>query len=135
MTSRSSVILKNLFLRSTPNAYTFLVYTYNRKFQIIVPPLSFCSQRIIAPPGHTDRSRLSVMVQHLCHIHWGFVIKGKVFVPPPRVSYVKHYGYLSTYMCMYINTLILQMSLHPCVCAYVFRGHECDSVPRSFSEC
>ena len=43
------------------------------------------TQRIVAPPGHTQRSRLSIMAQHLCHVHWGFTIPGSVFTPPPQV--------------------------------------------------
>ena len=42
-------------------------------------------QRITAPPSDSQRSRLSIMAQHLCHIQKGFIIKGQTFVPPPKV--------------------------------------------------
>ena len=53
-------------------------------------------QRIVAPPGHTQRSRLSVMTQNLCHVHWGFTIPGSVFTPAPKVGalYNGHQSYL-----------------------------------------
>ena len=47
-----------------------------------------CSlQRIVAPHGHRQRSRLSVMVQHLCGVKWGHTLPGSVFVPQPDVSH------------------------------------------------
>ena len=39
-------------------------------------------ERIVAPPGHTQRSRLT---QNLCHVHWGFTVPGSVFTPSPNV--------------------------------------------------
>jgi dimethyladenosine transferase 1 len=46
------------------------------------------AERIVAPPGHTQRSRLSIMTQNLCHVHWGFTIPGSVFTPSPKVDAV-----------------------------------------------
>ncbi|XP_064405368.1 dimethyladenosine transferase 1, mitochondrial-like isoform X2 [Halichondria panicea] len=46
------------------------------------------AERIMAPPNDPQRSRLSVMTQHLCHVKWGFKIRGKAFTPPPKVDAV-----------------------------------------------
>ena len=45
-------------------------------------------QRIVAPPGSPQRSRLSIMAQHLCNIQWGFKIRGSSFIPPPKVVFL-----------------------------------------------
>ena len=50
-----------------------------------IPSMWFIMQRITAPPSDSERSRLSIMAQHLCHIQKGFIIKGQTFVPPPKV--------------------------------------------------
>jgi dimethyladenosine transferase 1 len=44
------------------------------------------AQRITAPPGHQQRSRLSAMVQHLCGVKWGCTLPSSVFVPRPEVD-------------------------------------------------
>lgn len=42
-------------------------------------------QRIIAPPNDTQRSRLSIMVQHLCDVKWILTLQSAAFVPRPKV--------------------------------------------------
>ena len=42
-------------------------------------------QRITAPPSHTQRSRLSIMVQTFCHAKWCFTLHSAAFVPRPKV--------------------------------------------------
>lgn len=46
------------------------------------------AERIMAAPGDPQRSRLSVMAQHLCRVQWGFKLRGAAFVPPPKVDAV-----------------------------------------------
>ncbi len=43
-------------------------------------------QRIVADVSDSQRSRPSIMAQHLCDIKWGFVIGSKCFVPKPKVG-------------------------------------------------
>jgi len=54
-------------------------------------PLTLCfqqevAQRMIAPPGNTCRSRLSVMCQNWAKVQHNFVIPGGAFVPKPEVN-------------------------------------------------
>ncbi|XP_045106098.1 dimethyladenosine transferase 1, mitochondrial-like [Portunus trituberculatus] len=44
------------------------------------------AQRMAAPPGHHQRSRLSLMCQNWCHVRHCFTIPGRAFVPPPDVD-------------------------------------------------
>jgi dimethyladenosine transferase 1 len=44
------------------------------------------AERITAPPNHPQRSRLSIMAQHLCDIKWAFDLPSSVFVPQPKVD-------------------------------------------------
>lgn len=44
------------------------------------------AQRICAPHGTKLYSRLSVVSQNLCHVQNCFVVKGKSFIPPPKVD-------------------------------------------------
>ncbi|KAF6116564.1 transcription factor B1, mitochondrial [Phyllostomus discolor] len=43
-------------------------------------------QRLTASTGSRQRSRLSVMAQHLCHVRHLFTIPGRAFVPKPQVD-------------------------------------------------
>ncbi|NXX22026.1 TFB1M transferase, partial [Podargus strigoides] len=45
------------------------------------------AERLTANPGGKQRSRLSVMSQHLCTVENCFVIPGQAFVPKPEVSF------------------------------------------------
>ena len=44
-------------------------------------------QRIMAAPDHPQRSRLSIMAQHLCDVKLCFNMPGAVFVPRPKVRH------------------------------------------------
>ncbi|KAH9420795.1 mitochondrial transcription factor B1 [Dermatophagoides pteronyssinus] len=44
------------------------------------------AERMIAPVMDHQRSRLSIMCQHLCNVKIRFTIKGKSFVPAPNVD-------------------------------------------------
>ncbi|XP_032782132.1 mitochondrial dimethyladenosine transferase 1 [Daphnia magna] len=44
------------------------------------------AERMVAPIGTSERCRLSVMVQHLCHVQHKFTIPGRAFVPKPNVD-------------------------------------------------
>jgi len=61
------------------------VWTYGR-----VPlTLTFqkeVAERIVAPIGSSERCRLSIMCQHLCHVQHKFTIPGRAFVPKPDVD-------------------------------------------------
>ncbi|NWX24904.1 TFB1M transferase, partial [Aegotheles bennettii] len=45
------------------------------------------AERLTANPGGKQRSRLSIMSQHLCDVENCFVIPGQAFVPKPEVSF------------------------------------------------
>jgi len=44
------------------------------------------AQRMVAPIGASNRCRLSVMCQSLCHVQHKFTIPGRAFVPKPDVD-------------------------------------------------
>lgn len=44
------------------------------------------AERMVAPVGHKQRCRLSVMCQFWCNIDYKFTIPGKAFVPKPDVD-------------------------------------------------
>lgn len=44
------------------------------------------AQRMVASPSNMQRSRLSIMCQNWCEVHFKFVIPGKVFIPKPEVN-------------------------------------------------
>ncbi|KAF6116561.1 transcription factor B1, mitochondrial [Phyllostomus discolor] len=44
------------------------------------------AERLTASTGSRQRSRLSVMAQHLCHVRHLFTIPGRAFVPKPQVD-------------------------------------------------
>lgn len=44
------------------------------------------AERMVAPVMDYQRTRLSIMCQHLCDVKMKFTIKGKYFVPPPKVD-------------------------------------------------
>ncbi|OWK55141.1 Dimethyladenosine transferase 1, mitochondrial [Lonchura striata] len=43
-------------------------------------------ERLTANPGSSQRSRLSIMAQHLCTVENCFIIPGQAFVPKPEVD-------------------------------------------------
>lgn len=43
------------------------------------------AERMVAPPNHAQRCRLSLMCQNWCHVKHCFTIPGHAFVPPPDV--------------------------------------------------
>lgn len=43
-------------------------------------------QRMVAPPGHSQRCRLSIMAQNWCQVTHKFTIPGRAFVPKPDVD-------------------------------------------------
>ncbi|KAG8583357.1 hypothetical protein GDO81_008383, partial [Engystomops pustulosus] len=43
-------------------------------------------QRMVAPTGGRQRSRLSIMTQYLCNVKHCFSIPGRAFVPKPEVD-------------------------------------------------
>ncbi|KAG0377838.1 Dimethyladenosine transferase 1, mitochondrial [Mortierella sp. AD032] len=44
------------------------------------------AERIVAPPNHPQRSRLSVMAQALCDVKLAYKLPAGVFVPKPKVD-------------------------------------------------
>ncbi|XP_072178471.1 dimethyladenosine transferase 1, mitochondrial-like isoform X1 [Diadema setosum] len=44
------------------------------------------AERLTAPPGDEQRSRLSIIAQHLCEVKHCFTIPGTAFVPKPKVD-------------------------------------------------
>ncbi|XP_056423029.1 dimethyladenosine transferase 1, mitochondrial [Hyla sarda] len=44
------------------------------------------AERMTAPPGSKQRSRLSIMTQYLCQVKHCFTIPGRAFVPKPEVD-------------------------------------------------
>lgn len=44
------------------------------------------AERIVAPVGHRQRCRLSVMCQFWCHVQHKFTIPGRAFLPKPDVD-------------------------------------------------
>lgn len=44
------------------------------------------AERMVAPVGHKQRCRLSVMCQLYCKVNYVFTIPGRAFVPPPDVD-------------------------------------------------
>lgn len=53
----------------------------------------FLQQRLTANTGGKQRSRLSIMSQHLCTVDNCFVIPGQAFVPKPDVSFVMFFWF------------------------------------------
>jgi len=54
-------------------------------------PLTLCfqqevAQRMSAPPGNKERSRLSIMCQNYATVHQNFLIPGGAFLPKPDVN-------------------------------------------------
>jgi len=44
------------------------------------------AERLVAPIGHKQRSRLSILCENWCNAHLKFALPGKVFVPIPKVD-------------------------------------------------
>ncbi|XP_019858415.1 PREDICTED: dimethyladenosine transferase 1, mitochondrial-like [Amphimedon queenslandica] len=69
--------LRYLTIREGPFKYgrTTMTLTFQKEV----------AERITAPPGHTQRSRLSIMVQSLCTAKQCLTLHSSTFVPRPKV--------------------------------------------------
>ncbi|XP_065907940.1 dimethyladenosine transferase 1, mitochondrial-like [Dysidea avara] len=65
------------------------------------------AERLTAPIGHHQRSRLSIMSQCWCDVKWCFTISGKSFVPAPKVdvAVVKFTPLVQPIINVHYNTL------------------------------
>ncbi|XP_066472000.1 dimethyladenosine transferase 1, mitochondrial [Tiliqua scincoides] len=70
--------LENISKRDGPFSYgrTQMMLTFQKEV----------AERLVASTGTRQRSRLSIMSQHLCTVHKCFTISGKAFVPKPQVD-------------------------------------------------
>ncbi len=64
---------------------TFKLLQYNFDFAILMYQLEF-AQRMIANPGESNYSRLSVMMNLCTQTQLLFKVPPKAFIPPPRIS-------------------------------------------------
>jgi 16S rRNA (adenine1518-N6/adenine1519-N6)-dimethyltransferase len=64
---------------------TFKILQYNFDFAILMYQLEF-AQRMIAQPGESNYSRLSVMMNLCTETELLFKVPPKAFIPPPRIS-------------------------------------------------
>jgi 16S rRNA (adenine1518-N6/adenine1519-N6)-dimethyltransferase len=64
---------------------TFKILQYNFDFAILMYQLEF-AQRMIAQPGESNYSRLSVMMNLCTETELLFKVPPKAFIPPPKIS-------------------------------------------------
>src|SRR5690606_4104283 len=64
---------------------TFKLLEYDFDFAILMYQLEF-AQRMVAKPGESNYSRLSVMMSLCSHTELLFNVPRKAFIPPPRIS-------------------------------------------------
>jgi 16S rRNA (adenine1518-N6/adenine1519-N6)-dimethyltransferase len=64
---------------------TFKILKYNFDYAILMYQLEF-AQRMIAQPGESNYSRLSVMMNLCTHTELLFKVPRNAFLPPPRIS-------------------------------------------------
>ena len=64
---------------------TFKILNYNFDYAILMYQLEF-AQRMVAQPGESNYSRLSVMMNLCTHTELLFKVPRNAFLPPPRIS-------------------------------------------------
>lgn len=64
---------------------TFKILKYNFDYAILMYQLEF-AQRMVAQPGESNYSRLSVMMNLCTHTELLFKVPRNAFLPPPRIS-------------------------------------------------
>jgi 16S rRNA (adenine1518-N6/adenine1519-N6)-dimethyltransferase len=64
---------------------TFKILEYNFELAILMYQLEF-AQRMVAEPGDSNYSRLSVMMHFNANVHMLFNVSKNVFLPKPKVS-------------------------------------------------
>ncbi|HEX7468553.1 MAG TPA: 16S ribosomal RNA methyltransferase A, partial [Methanobacterium sp.] len=64
---------------------TFKILKYDFEFAILMYQLEF-AERMIAKPGDSNYSRLSVMINFYTYIEMLFKVSNNVFLPKPKVS-------------------------------------------------
>ncbi|KAF8927296.1 Dimethyladenosine transferase 1, mitochondrial [Haplosporangium gracile] len=62
------------------------IFHANNKVSMTLMFQKEVAERIVAPPNHPQRSRLSVMAQALCDVKMAYKLSAGVFVPKPKVD-------------------------------------------------
>ncbi|KAK3823857.1 MAG: S-adenosyl-L-methionine-dependent methyltransferase [Linnemannia elongata] len=62
------------------------IFHANNKVSMTLMFQKEVAERIVAPPNHPQRSRLSVMAQALCDVKMAYKLPAGVFVPKPKVD-------------------------------------------------
>ncbi|KAF9899962.1 Dimethyladenosine transferase 1, mitochondrial [Linnemannia zychae] len=62
------------------------IFHANNKVSMTLMFQKEVAERIVAPPNHPQRSRLSVMAQALCDVKLAYKLPAGVFVPKPKVD-------------------------------------------------
>ncbi|KAF9140462.1 Dimethyladenosine transferase 1, mitochondrial [Linnemannia schmuckeri] len=62
------------------------IFHANNKVSMTLMFQKEVAERIVAPPNHPQRSRLSVMAQALCDVKMSYKLSAGVFVPKPKVD-------------------------------------------------